>query len=408
MRPCATSGSDDCAPPARSRGRARAAGRAAAARAASGTARTARPSTAASCAAQAPPANVIATAGTPIVAEDGQLERVPRRVEPEPDAKRERAEQQRRPAEAEREDDRAGRPPPGPHLRQPEPGVQRRQDEDQRKWVCCQNEQRDEPEREQRRRLPREQFVGADRPSRHEPVTSDDPADPGDGAEGDQRQHRPVAGERRGGVRRTGRPAGPGAEPAEAVEGEPEKEPEAEPAAQLPRSPACSRIRRRRQWANRSTTPTKNGIRSAASSSSIAQPRTTRLPAQTKLVVPCVSSRPWSSEPRSCCAVRPSAASFVPSSARGTVGERVRWPFTGGRQRHRRNAATRRTALARRRSAGTPGRALGRPGSSGAQERRSARAPAWQPSRRASSPESEACRRRSRCAAAPSRRSPSG
>ena len=44
---------------------------------------------------------------------------------------------------------------------------------------------------------------------------------------------------------------------------------------------------------------------SVNSTTSIAQPRTNRWPAQTNVVVPCASSRPWSSDPTSCWAARP-------------------------------------------------------------------------------------------------------
>ncbi len=69
--------------------------------------------------------------------------------------------------------------------------------------------------------------------------------------------------------------------------------------------------------ATRSITATKKGTRSEISRSSIAQPRTARPAAQTSPGVPRSSSTPWSSEPMSSCAARPSWVRRVRSRAPG-------------------------------------------------------------------------------------------
>ena len=167
------------------------------------------------------------------------------------------------PARPSREDERARRSAPASHLRQPEPRVQRGQHEDERERVRCQNEQRDETEREQRDGLAGEQLLGADRASRHEPLarrratraeqrertrsarapaSCRPPATPGSAVARRRRARRRSRRNRRTRARRRARSrAGCGAR----------------------RAAGPSGIRRRRQCAKRSTAPTKNGIRSA-------------------------------------------------------------------------------------------------------------------------------------------------
>ena len=162
----------------------------------------------------------------------------------------------------------------------PEPGVERRQHEDQGERVRCQNEQRDDSEAEQRDRLAGEELLGGDPPPRDEPLAGDEPAEQRERGEPEQREHGPVARRLRGRDRRAAGPLGQAPSAPKRVEDKPGEEPEAEPAAEA-RKAGRSGMRRRRQCAKRSTAPTKNGMSSEASSSSIAQPRTIRPPAQT-------------------------------------------------------------------------------------------------------------------------------
>ena len=98
-------------------------------------------------------------------------------------------------------------------------------------------------------------------------------------------------------------------------------------------------MRRRRQCANRSTAATTNGMSRPIRTSSIAQPRTTRSPTQTKLVVPWARSSPWSSEPISSCVAVPICGELRRVEVRRVVAERGGRPIAGGRDRDRRNAA---------------------------------------------------------------------
>src|SRR5581483_4594569 len=157
-----------------------------------------------------------------------EREHVPGGVRAEPVAARERPEEKRRPGEPRRE--HRGTCPWAfrAHLRQPEPGVERRQEEDERERVGCDDEERDDPEREERARMPREHLLGADRPTREQAVARDEPADEGEDGEAEERRGRPVHGCE--GRRAPGGAAAPGAGEAEEAEEDAAPEPEREPA----------------------------------------------------------------------------------------------------------------------------------------------------------------------------------
>ena len=114
--------------------------------------------------AHAAPPSAIATAGDLHVADRDQLEQIPRRVEARgrTGSRTTTISRSARRARRGRRATRAGALAAA-NLRQPEPRVHGGQEEDQRERVCCQNEQRDDAEREQRRRLARELLVRRDR-----------------------------------------------------------------------------------------------------------------------------------------------------------------------------------------------------------------------------------------------------
>ena len=188
---------------------------------------------AASCAPQAPVASTMATSGTLTYPVGGELEQVPRRVEAETEAKCEREHEHDGPGETEQRG-RATRAGARPFRtgRQPEPGVESGQQEDQRERVRCQNEQRDEAESEQRDGLAGEDLLGRDPPPRHEPLPADEPPEQRERSEQEQREDRPVPGGLRGGIDGPPGRARPGAERVERVEREPGEEPDAETAAE--------------------------------------------------------------------------------------------------------------------------------------------------------------------------------
>src|SRR5207302_1461015 len=113
----------------------------------------------------------------------------------------EREHEERGPRETEEEDEGTRGRLAASDLRQPQPRMERGQNEEQCKRVCCQYEQRNDAECEQRRGLAREPLVDADAPPWHEAMARDDPAAEHDDAEPEQREHRPVAGSGRGRVR---------------------------------------------------------------------------------------------------------------------------------------------------------------------------------------------------------------
>ena len=130
------------------------------------------------------------------VADPDQLEQVPRRVEPEAVAPRERSDEQRRPDQPGDEQQHADRRPGDPDLRQPEPDVDRRQDEEERERVHGRHEQRDDEQGQQRDGVAGHLLLGGDRAPHGQTLTGEQPAEPDDDAERDQRDRRPVAGDR--------------------------------------------------------------------------------------------------------------------------------------------------------------------------------------------------------------------
>ena len=110
--------------------------------------------------------------------------------------------------------------------------MHRRQAEQQRERVRCQNEQRDDAEPEQRDCVAGEPFLEPGRAARHEVSSPGQPGDRDQRAGGQQREHGPVVRRRRGRVRRPRRSAGPRSEQLEDVEDDADEEPERESPAQ--------------------------------------------------------------------------------------------------------------------------------------------------------------------------------
>ena len=160
-------------------------------------------------------------------------------------------------------------------------------------------------------------------------------------------------------------------------------------------------MRRRRQCAKRSTTATRYGTSSVKRRTSIDQPRTNRCPAQTNVVVPCASSRPWSSEPTSCWAARPISPDARRRERAAAVGERLRRPRACGRDRQGGDPARDERALVVKREREPEVDQLRDDARPAAADSRPARRSCAPPSGRGSPQASEARRRRSRSAARP-------
>ena len=185
---------------------------------------------------------------------------------------------------------------------------------------------------------PARSLVGTDGTPRRQPLPGDRPAEERHHAEPEQRDHGPVAGDRERRARRPRGPRRPGAEEAEDVERGPTKSQKASACAGCarPGRAGCADVGSARRGR---PPPTRNGTSSANSTSSIAQPRTIRAPAQTNVVVPCASSRPWSSDPMICCAARPRAVRRGVAQLRRAVGEGPGRALACSRERHGRHAA---------------------------------------------------------------------
>ena len=123
---------------------------------------------------------------------------------------------------------------PGPsvaNLREPQPDVQRGQQEEEREGVRGDDEQCDDAEREHRGGVAGEFLLDRRGLARSEPAARDEPAGDSQDEQQDQAERRPVAGRSRLGVDRVRRAAGPDADEAEEEEHRPDPQPEAEPAA---------------------------------------------------------------------------------------------------------------------------------------------------------------------------------
>src|SRR4051794_35371678 len=171
--------------------------------------------------------------GLDVAADEGG-DGAPRRNRPEPVAPAEREEDDRRPDEPRRENGEPRQWVRVLDLRQPEPRVQRRQDEQERERVRRDDEQRDDRQCEQRDRLTRDDLLLRRRAARHEPVARGDPADGADDEEARQREHGPVARDRRRRVRRPRRAAAERVQHPKTRENETDERPEEKPAAQRP------------------------------------------------------------------------------------------------------------------------------------------------------------------------------
>ena len=256
--------------------------------------------------------SVIATAGTLHVADRGELERgtTARRSRARSGSRTTRAGRAGRRGRATKTSARAGRVAAS-HLRQPEPRVQRGQDEDQRERVCCQRRatrrRRARAARPSRRRAARRRATGRRGTSRWratiQPASTTTPS-------AEQREHGPVAGRRRVGVRRPRqRRSGHAPSSAEARRRRARRRARSRGGCAGCAPRAASGMPRRRQWAKRSTAPTRNGMSSAdqqqldrpAADDPVAGPDEARRPLR--------ELEPWSSEPRSSCAARPIASS---------------------------------------------------------------------------------------------------
>ena len=160
-----------------------------------------------------------------------KLGEVPGRIEPEPVASRERDQQDKRAQEAQGEHRCTQPERTRLHLRQPEPGVQGGQDEDQRVRVGGDDHEPDDAECKQRRGMARELVVNSDGTARGETCARDRPAGGRKRGESEQPERRPVA---RGCAVRCERKcgsAGPNAGEGEKLEDDSDPEPEHEPAS---------------------------------------------------------------------------------------------------------------------------------------------------------------------------------
>ena len=213
------------------------------------------------------------------VADRREFHKVPGRVEAESEAEHERAEQDERARRVPRASS-ASRAPGArfAHVREPEPDVQRGQQEEEGEGVRRDDEQCDDAEHEHRRRVARELLLGGCRSPRREPRARDEPGRERQHAEQDDAEHRPVsrrprlrvrAGRRRRPATRRRAPRNRNIRPTQSQK--PSR-------LRHALSAGSTGIRRRRQRANRSTAATTNGTSIATSASSIAQPRTRRWP----------------------------------------------------------------------------------------------------------------------------------
>ncbi len=270
-----------------------------------------------SCAAQAAPASVIATAGRCTYPSDASSTRYHGASKPRPNRMPSESRSSAGPVNPASRTSSAAGPRRCRTMRQPEPRVHRRQEEEERIRVRCQNEQRDDAQaraappsgrRAARRRrrgaaaraaAARGARPGATRvPARAARARASCPPSPSPGS-ADAR-----------------RPDGHAPSARSSVEGDADEEPHEEPAAQtrdrreqrdVPAAAVCEQVddgddereRAARRAAARWPSRERCGRRSS-----------------TYVVVPGASPRPWSSEPTSCCAARPSCA-----EVRG--GERV-------------------------------------------------------------------------------------
>src|SRR5262249_6058027 len=126
------------------------------------------------------------------------------------------------------EDTRAHGRMAGLHLREPEPGVQRREHEDERVRVHRRNQESDNAECEQCATVAGESLLRPDRPPRQKAAAGDEPAGSGKQYEGHQRSTRPGDRGQGGNVSVV---ASPETDRPEHEEYSPDPRPEAEPAA---------------------------------------------------------------------------------------------------------------------------------------------------------------------------------
>ena len=110
------------------------------------------------------------------VADRHEREEIPRRLEPEPEPRREGQQQQQRAGKAEYEQRSSSELARGLGLGQPQPGVQRGQEVDERERVRRDDEQRNQTQTEQRNRVPGEDLLGAGGPARNQTLTRNEPA----------------------------------------------------------------------------------------------------------------------------------------------------------------------------------------------------------------------------------------
>ena len=150
-------------------------------------------------------------------------------------AQSERAEKQERPEESSGQDRSASPDRPAAEVRQPEPGVQRGQQEDERERVGRDDEQSDHDKTKQGRGRAGEFLRRRDRPPpRSKPCADNHPAEPAQEGDPDQGHHRPLCCRRTVQGQRDSRRLRPEAEQGEEFEQHRDPEPEPEPAAVAP------------------------------------------------------------------------------------------------------------------------------------------------------------------------------
>ena len=206
-----------------------------------------------------------------------QRDDVERGVEPEPEL-RPRSRRARAPDRRGRH--RRGRRGPSPaslDLRQPEPGVQRGQHEEETVRADERRRDGDAAERERARRRSRRARSSASAARRTRATGGRATSRAPRGAENEQAGHRPVGDGRAVGRRRDRRPARERRRRARRARRGARPRARRRAASAAPAS-AGRGARRRRQRAKRSIEPTRNGTSATSRTSSIAQPRTIRSP----------------------------------------------------------------------------------------------------------------------------------
>ena len=165
------------------------------------------------------------------VAEGPELQEIPRRIPAEPVPECKRPDDERRAEKAGGDEREPGPRPTRPHVRQPDPKMQRRQEEDQCERVRRHDEERERREAEQRGGRPGELLLCCHPPARQETLARDEPAGEREDPEHQDPERGPVTCRAAGQRRRPGRAAGPQPDEREELEHERDPGPQGETAS---------------------------------------------------------------------------------------------------------------------------------------------------------------------------------